>query len=270
MPGNLPNQSKEKKNWRESKFMRRLRAVRVNRAVFLSAIIILLALAVILVITAVTNRARRRAAEEVLKPVTGDEMTEPAPSKPSDEAVVKPDPSAEPATDAPKQQTDPAPTVETVPTLSLPVDGSLLQAHSADLQVFSRTMQDYRVHLGVDLATAADAPVLAAADGTIARIWDDPMMGKCVAISHAADSLTVYKNLAADLPEEITVGVSVVRGQRIGTVGDSAMMEVAEEPHLHFEMTVNGIQVNPLDYFPTSVVISLSQDASYEDAEEGK
>ena len=258
----MPKQPKQKKSRKESAFARKLRAIRVNRAVFLSAIVILLALAVVLVITAAMNRARRRAAEEVIKPVTGgEELTEPAP-------VQKPDdPKPTPETDRP---VDPVPTVQTVPTLSLPVDGALLQAHSADLQVFSRTMQDYRVHLGVDLATAADAPVLAAADGTVARIWDDPMMGKCVAISHAADSLTVYKNLAVDLPEDIAVGASVSRGQRIGTVGDTALLEVAEEPHLHLEMTVGGLQVNPLDYFPASVLASLEQDASYEDVSAGK
>lgn len=259
----MPKQPKQKKSRKESAFARKLRAIRVNRAVFLSAIVILLALAVVLVITAAMNRARRRAAEEVIKPVTdGEELTEPAP-------VQKPDdPKPTPETD--NQPNEPAPTVQTVPTLSLPVDGALLQAHSADLQVFSRTMQDYRVHLGVDLATAADAPVLAAADGTVARIWDDPMMGKCVAISHAADSLTVYKNLAVDLPEDIAVGASVARGQRIGTVGDTALLEVAEEPHLHLEMTVGGLQVNPLDYFPASVLASLEQDASYEDVPAGK
>lgn len=259
-----PRQPKQKKKWRDSAFARRLRAIRVNRAVFLSAVIILLALAVLLVITAVANRTRRRAAEQVLKPVTGDELTEPLPSKEPD----KPKPNqTEPVQ---IQPTDDRPAPETVPTLSLPVDGALMQSHSADLQVFSRTMQDYRVHLGVDLSTAADAPVLAAADGVVARVWDDPMMGKCVALSHAADSLTVYKNLAPDLPSDIVPGAQVFRGQRIGTVGDTALMEVAEEPHLHLEMTVGGLQVNPLDYFPETVLASLSSDASYEDVGEGK
>lgn len=256
MPNHLPNQPKPSEKKKESAILRRLRTIRVNRAVFLSAIIILSALAVILVITAVTNRSRRNAAEEVLKPITDDEITQPVSDEPAAESPQPED----------QKPDTPVPTVETVPTLSMPVDGSLLQSHSSEIQVFSRTMQDYRVHLGVDLATVADAPVLAAADGTVARIWDDPMMGKCIAISHAANALTVYKNLAADLPEDITVGAAVVRGQRIGSVGDSAMLEVAEEPHLHFEMTVGGIQVDPLEYFPTSVTASLAQDTSYEDA----
>ena len=261
-PEQQPPRRKPKKKWKDSAFARRLRAIRVNRAVFLSAVIILLALAVVLVITAVANRARRRAAEEVINPVPGNEATEPA-TPTTEPDVPKPD-------KQPDKPTDVLPPVETVPVLSLPVSGALLQNHSADLQVFSRTMQDYRVHLGVDLATAENAPVLAAADGVVARVWDDPMMGRCVALSHAADSLTVYKNLAADLAEGIAPGATVARGQRIGTVGDTALAEVAEEPHLHLEMTVGGLQVDPLDYFPETVLASLSGDASYEDVQPGK
>ena len=77
-PEQQPPRRKPKKKWKDSAFARRLRAIRVNRAVFLSAVIILLALAVVLVITAVANRARRRAAEEVLNPVSGNEATDPA------------------------------------------------------------------------------------------------------------------------------------------------------------------------------------------------
>ena len=259
MPKMNQNNQKEKE---ENGFLQKMRNLRVNRAVFLSAIVILVALTVILVITAVTNRARRQAAQDVLNPTDQTDVT-PADDKKPDEG--KKESETEQPTD--KTPEKPAPSV---PTLSLPVNGMLLQAHSADLQVFSRTMQDYRVHLGIDLATAADEPVLAAADGTIARVWDDPMMGKCVAISHEADSLTVYKNLAMDLPEEIVAGASVIRGQRIGTVGDSAMMEVAEEPHLHMEMTVDGKQVNPLDYFPAAALSSIATDTSYEDTTEAK
>lgn len=254
------NQQSPKKDGQESKFMEKLRSMRVNRVVFLTVIIILVTLSIVLMITAVTNRARRQAAQDVLNPVdetptdnTG--KTDPGKTD-TNTGNTEPDP-----------KTDPEPPKPTVPTLSLPVDnGTLLQAHSVDVQVFSRTMQDYRVHTGIDLATEAGAPVLAAADGTIARVWDDPLMGKCVAIAHAANAQTVYKNLAAELPEGIVKGASVLRGQRIGTVGESALAEVAEEPHLHLEMTVNGEMIDPLEYFPAAVISSISTDTTFEDA----
>ena len=251
------NQQPPKNDEQEPKFLEKLRSLRVNRVVFLTVIVILVTLSIVLMITAVTNRARRQAAQDVLKPVDetpADTGKEPDTGKTTDET---------PKTDTTPKPEEPKPTV---PTLSLPVDnGTLLQAHSVDIQVFSRTMQDFRVHTGIDLATEADAPVLAAADGTIARIWDDPMMGKCIAVLHTANSQTIYKNLAADLPEGIVTGATVLRGQRIGTVGETAMAEVAEDPHLHLEMTVNGEVVDPLDYFPAAVISSISTDTAYED-----
>ena len=63
-------------------------------------------------------------------------------------------------------------------------------------------------------------------------------------------------------------GVTVKAGQTIGYVGESAMVEIAEEPHLHFEMTVNGIAVDPLAYFEEEAVATLAKDESFESSTE--
>lgn len=133
--------------------------------------------------------------------------------------------------------------------LSLPVDGTLAKGHDATIQVWSDTMGDYRVHLGIDIASTENAPVYAAADGEVARIWDDALMGKCVAISHDGEIYTIYKNLSNTLADGIEKGTRVTVGQKIGNVGDTAISELADEPHIHLEMTVNGLNVNPMDYF---------------------
>ena len=254
---NLQNPKKEPQ---ESGWMEKLRSLRVNRVVFLTVIVILVTLSVILMITAVTNRARKEKAQDVLNPIDEAPSGEDGKTDPG-----KTDTESGNTQNDPKPQPDPP--KPTVPTLSLPVDNAtLLQAHSVEIQVFSRTMQDFRVHNGIDLAAEMGAPVLAAADGTITRIWDDPLMGKCIAVAHAANSQTIYKNLAADLPEGIAQGVEVLRGQRIGSVGETAMAEVADEAHLHLEMTVGGEAVDPLKYFPAAAISSLSADTTYEDA----
>lgn len=251
-------QQPPKKEDQGSKFMEKLRSMRVNRVVFLTVIVILVTLSVILMITAVTNRARKEQAQDVLNPV--DET-------PADTGKTEPDSGK--TQDEPKAQ--PEPPKPTVPTLSLPVDNAaLLQAHSVEIQVFSRTMQDYRVHTGIDLAAEEGAPVLAAADGTVSRIWDDPLMGKCIAVAHAANSQTIYKNLAAELAEGIAAGAEVLRGQRLGSIGETALAEVADEPHLHLEMTVDGETVDPLKYFPAAAISSISTDTTYEDADAEK
>jgi murein DD-endopeptidase MepM/ murein hydrolase activator NlpD len=148
--------------------------------------------------------------------------------------------------------------------LDLPVSGKLYKGHDATIQVYSNTMGDYRVHLGVDIATAPEAPVYAAADGKGEKVWEDSMMGTCVAVAHKDETVSIYKNLAKDLAEGIAAGAAVKQGQQLGTVGDTAVVEMADEPHLHFEVTVKGLSVNPLDYFSKDAAATLSKDDAYE------
>ena len=215
--------------------------IKENRAVYITALTLLLALAVILAVTAVANRSK--------KPVeTNPPITDPTETKAPDE-TKEPDTSV----------------VDMLPSFGIPVSGKLTKVHDSELQVFSNTMQDYRVHLGVDISAPENAEVSAVADGTVVEVWEDAMMGRCVAINHSGDAVSVYKNLSVTLPEEIEAGAEVKAGQVIGYVGDTAMAELADESHLHFEMTVGGIQVNPLEHFGEDAVATLAQDTSYEE-----
>lgn len=236
------------KKWKESDLYRKLKMVRVNRAVYLSAIVILLSLSVVLVITTISNRAKKN---NGLDEDTGNTVT-----------------TQENPTESEKQDT-PTVTPDTAPELVLPVSGTIAKKHSVDIQVFSNTMQDYRVHLGIDLATEANAPVCAAADGTVTQIWEDPMMGWCIALSHSGSCVTVYKNLAKEMAQGLATGNEVKAGQLLGYVGDTAMMEIADEAHLHMEMTVNGLQVDPLEYFSESVLASINKDEAFEQSPTG-
>ena len=216
--------------------------IKENRAVYITALTLLVALAVIITVTAVANRSK----------------------KPVDTAPVTTDPTV---TADPNETEEPdTSVVDMLPSFSLPVSGKLSKSHDSEMQVFSNTMQDYRVHLGVDICAEENATVSAVAAGTVVEVWEDALMGQCVALSHSGDAVSVYKNLSLALPDGIEAGVAVKAGDVIGYVGDTAMTELADEAHLHFEMTVGGIQVNPLDYFGEDAVATLAQDTSYEDS----
>lgn len=236
------------KNWKESEFFKKLKHIRVNRAVYLCAIIVLLSISVVLIITAVNNRANKAPVDTTPNVTTSANPTQTTPPQANEN-------------DKPTQG-------NTLPEFALPVGGVLSKKHSVDTQVFSPTLGEYRVHLGIDIATEEAAPVFAMAAGTVAQIWEDPMMGWSVAISHAGDAVTVYKNLSKQFADGITVGAEVEAGQLLGCVGDSAMIEIAEEPHLHMEMTVKGLQVDPLDYFSKEVLAALTEDSIYENEAE--
>lgn len=131
-----------------------------------------------------------------------------------------------------------------------PVQGEIIKNHSMDALVFSETMGDYRVHAGIDIAAEAGADVVSFADGVIASIEEDYFYGMTVSITHADGAVSFYKNLDSTLAENIKVGSSVSAGQIIGTVGNTARIENAEAPHLHFELTVNGVLVDPEPELP--------------------
>lgn len=173
-----------------------------------------------------------------------------------------------PAVSVPNDQGSEPPVVDTssiLPEFVSPAVGLVTKRHDLDTLVFSQTNDDWRVHRGIDISTALGASVMAAADGTVTEILDDPLLGKTVKISHNGEGVTVYANLSAELAEDITVGASVTCGQVIGCVGETAISEMADEPHLHFEMTVAGVSVDPMDYISeSSKAASLSADTAYE------
>ena len=73
------------------------------------------------------------------------------------------------------------------------------------------------------------------------------MLGYTVEITHRNDMKTRYSNLSSDIGE-LKVGDEVASGDLIGYIGDTSISELAEEPHLHFEILLMDKKVNPLDY----------------------
>ncbi|HAN21333.1 MAG: hypothetical protein A2Y15_07175 [Clostridiales bacterium GWF2_36_10] len=132
------------------------------------------------------------------------------------------------------------------PVYVFPVDnGTIQKEFSMEALVFSSTMQDYRVHSGIDIAADLGSAVKSYTDGTIKEIVDDPFYGKTVVIEHAYGLTSYYKNLAAELPEGIIVGKIVKAGDIIGAIGASAINEAADPSHLHFELKLSGDLIDP-------------------------
>jgi murein DD-endopeptidase MepM/ murein hydrolase activator NlpD len=96
------------------------------------------------------------------------------------------------------------------------------------------------MHDGIDLAAAAGAPIVAAADGRITSAGWHGGYGRAVSITHENGIKTTYGHMSriAAYPGEL-----VHRGQVIGYVGSSGL---STGPHLHFEVTRNGRAINPL------------------------
>ncbi|MBR2620905.1 MAG: M23 family metallopeptidase [Clostridia bacterium] len=257
--------------FKNSKFATKMRNAKSSRAVYITVVTLLLALAVLITATAIANRVKKNGATTNENPPDNVQNGNGSEGNGNtDNPGNTPPPSGDSSEQTPGDEDSSggdagnSTQTSTVPELSLPVNGIISKGHDTTVQVFSPTTGDYRIHLGLDMVTGEDSPVLAAADGVVSRIWDDALMGKCLAISHSGDCYTIYKNLDTVLPDDIVVGASVTVGQQIGTVGDTATLELAEEPHLHMEMTVKGLAVDPREYFSQQALAALGKDESHE------
>ena len=157
-------------------------------------------------------------------------------------AATVPDPYTE--TQTPIQSTEPAPTVVTKPIRTgSPLEGQVVAAYAMDALGYNPTTRDWRTHDGVDLAAEAGAPVLAAADGKVYTVYEDEMMGHTVVIRHQDGYVTCYASLGEDIA--VAPGDTVTLGQKIGTVGNSALLESALGDHIHFSVTQNDKPIDP-------------------------
>ncbi len=99
-----------------------------------------------------------------------------------------------------------------------------------------------KFHEGVDIAAQTGTPVVAPADGIVVRAGFSSGYGNMVEISHGYGIKTVY---AHNSRLNVKVGQHVKRGDIISYVGDTGS---STGPHLHYEVRLNGLPVNPMKY----------------------
>ena len=98
-------------------------------------------------------------------------------------------------------------------------------------------------HVGVDYAAPLGTPVVAVADGRIVELGWHGGYGNLIVVEHAGGYTTRYAHLSA-YASELAVGDEVRRGREIGFVGSTGH---STGPHLHFEIRLDGIYLDPLD-----------------------
>ncbi len=101
-----------------------------------------------------------------------------------------------------------------------------------------------KMHHGIDFAAPIGTPIYAAADGTVDNVEISfTGYGKKVEIDHGFGYRTRYAHMHMFV---VRNGQHVKRGDLIGYVGDTGL---STAPHLHYEVFINGAQVNPIHYF---------------------
>ncbi|MBW2038130.1 MAG: peptidoglycan DD-metalloendopeptidase family protein [Deltaproteobacteria bacterium] len=97
-------------------------------------------------------------------------------------------------------------------------------------------------HEGIDIANRIGTPIIVPADGVVSRVFKDFGLGLVLEIKHGYGIITRYGHLSK---VHVKVGKKVKRGERVATIGNTGR---STGPHLHYEVRLNGVPVNPQRY----------------------
>lgn len=135
-----------------------------------------------------------------------------------------------------------------VETMLAPVFGSICLDFSDSELLYSKTLDMWTTHEGLDIKAEEGSQVRAVMDGKISEVTNDPQWGMTIAIDHGGGITTIYSNLST--LDMVTLGQEVKKGDVISGIGRTAIIEIAEESHLHFEIMKDGKNLDPKIYLP--------------------
>jgi len=125
----------------------------------------------------------------------------------------------------------------------LPVEGDIITEFAKNTLIYSKTLDDWRKHDGIDIKGKLGSDVKVPMDGVIKSVKDDDLWGIVITIEHENELETKISNLATK--EMVKPGIKVEQGDIISKIGDTAEIEIMMEPHIHYEVRKNGEIVDP-------------------------
>ena len=145
------------------------------------------------------------------------------------------------------ENTEDTPATEQQPQIeaaeySVPLSGEVIAHYSPEQPVYSYTLKDWRTHSGIDIAAAEGTNVLNVCEGVVESAATDDLLGNLVVVRHTDGKISRYASLGTIAVQE---GQTVAKGDPIGTVGKSMLLECGETDHLHYELWENDKPVDP-------------------------
>ncbi len=125
------------------------------------------------------------------------------------------------------------------------LSNSKVEALFADVRSYTYQGKkvDEQVHLGFDLSKVQQAPVVASNSGKVVYAGRLGIYGNCVVLDHGYGLQSIYGHMSRI---EVKKGQTVERGQELGRSGATGL---AGGDHLHFSMQIDGVQVNPIEWW---------------------
>ena len=110
--------------------------------------------------------------------------------------------------------------------------------------IYSKTLNEWTTHNGIDIIGKLSEPVFATNDGIITNISSSSTDGIKITIEHENGYSSIYSNLSTT--KLVNLNEKVKKGQVISGIGKTAEFEYEEPDHLHFEMYKDGLVIDPL------------------------
>jgi murein DD-endopeptidase MepM/ murein hydrolase activator NlpD len=134
--------------------------------------------------------------------------------------------------------------VAEVLTIIYPTSKDIIKGHSGDTPVFSKTLNDWRVHNGIDLAAEQGSKIKAITNGKVADIFNDELLGTTMVIEHDGGFTAFYSGLGETTL--VNAGDTVESGQEIASINDIPC-EAADGYHLHLSIKKDDNFIDPVE-----------------------
>lgn len=128
-----------------------------------------------------------------------------------------------------------------------PLKGEIQKMYSIDKVIYSKTLEQWKTHDGIDISADEGTEVKSIEKGVVDSVQNDSFYGTTIQIEHKSGYRSVYCNLDENV--YVSVGDSVVKGQKIGKVGNTSVGEYLDSPHLHFMLYLNDESIDPTYIF---------------------
>lgn len=127
----------------------------------------------------------------------------------------------------------------------LPISGEIGMEYSTEKLIYSKTLEEWITHNGIDILGEEAAPIKAVESGTVESIKMDPRYGNTIIIKHNDEYKSIYSNVSTT--DLVYVGKKIEKGEIISGVGKGFGFECMEEPHIHLTILKNGESINPFE-----------------------
>lgn len=124
-----------------------------------------------------------------------------------------------------------------------PIEGEIQKIYSLDKVIYSKTLELWKTHDGIDIKAELGQNVFSIEKGKVDKVYEDSFLGYTVVIDHGQGYKSSYSNLSENIP--VKQGDIVTRGKVIGQISNSAIGEIKDDTHLHFMLVKDGNIIDP-------------------------